>query len=97
LAASAKSSGEVTPERIETGIGHLKDSANVAGLAAVEEEVGLGRVGVRLAGALKEFECDECVEEVARGTGVKSETFGELVELLRTLRELGGRGPFRRR
>ena len=55
----------MTPERVETGVGHLKDSANVAGLVAVEEEVGLGRVGVRVTGALKEFECDECVEEVA--------------------------------
>jgi hypothetical protein len=53
----------------EAGVGHLENAADVAGFVAVEEEAGLGGVGVEVAGSLEEAEGDERVEEVAGERG----------------------------
>ena len=65
--------GEVAPERIEAMVRHLEDAADVGRLLPVEEQVGLGRVGVAVAGALQEAERDQRVEEVARRARVQAE------------------------
>jgi hypothetical protein len=44
--AGAQSFGQATPLGVEAVVGHLKDAADVGGLAAVEEEIGRGSVGV---------------------------------------------------
>jgi hypothetical protein len=52
----------MSPKGIEPGVGHLEDSADVPEFAAVEEEVGLGGVGVVVVGTVEELEGDESVE-----------------------------------
>ena len=67
---------------------HLEDAAHVGGLLPIEEEIGLGRVGVLLAVPRKEAEGHEGIEEVARRTRVQPEASAERVEVLGPAREL---------
>ena len=65
--------GEMSPERIQAVVGHLEDAADVGRLAAIEEQIGLGRVGVAVAARAQEAERDERIEEVARRARVQAE------------------------
>ena len=67
---------------------HLEDAADVGRLLPIEEEIGLGRVGVLLAVALQEAERHEGIEEVARRTRVQPQASAERVEVLGTVRQL---------
>ncbi len=87
--AGAQGAGEIGPVRIEAEVGHLKDAADVGGLALVEEEIGLGGVGVDACLPFEEAEGDESVEEVVRGAGMQVEASAEGCEIRRALRELG--------
>ena len=86
--AGAKRLRQVRPERIESMVRHLEDAAHVGGLLPIEEEIGLGRVGVLLAVPRKEAERDEGIEEVARRTRVQPQASAERVEVLGPAREL---------
>ncbi len=73
----------------ESRAGHFEDAADVSRLIAIEEEIGLGGVGVSGDGPGEEAESDEGIEEIAGGTGMETEAHGEGLEFLRAMRELG--------
>jgi hypothetical protein len=59
---------------------HLEDAAHIRGLLPVEEEVGLGRVGVGIAGALEKPERGERVEKVPGRPRMQAEPPAESLE-----------------
>jgi len=71
--------GQAGPERIQPGVRHLEQAANVGGLAAVEEEAGLGCVRVEAFLALQHPECDESIEEVHCASPVEPEAVRDLL------------------
>ena len=81
--------GELAPVGIEAVVGHFEEAADVAGLAAVEEEVGGRCVGVGGIGALEETERDEGVEKVAGGARVEAQAAAEGFEFFGAVGELG--------
>ena len=87
--AGAEAGGEVAPEFVVTLVGHLQQAADVGGLVLVEEEVGLGGVGVDAIVALEEVEGDEGIEEVGGGTRMKAEAAAEFGEGFGVLGEFG--------
>ena len=85
--AGAKRGGEVAPEAVEASVGHLQDAADVRGLVLVEEEIGGRRIGVVSVVALEAIECDEGVEEVARGARMQADAAADAGESLRAFGE----------
>jgi hypothetical protein len=92
--AGAQRDGEVAPKGIEALIGHLEHSADIRGLALVEEEIGGGRVVVGAVAAFEEVERDEGVEEVARRPGMQTEASTQLGQSLRVFGELSEQFKF---
>ena len=68
---------------------HLEDAAHVRGLLPIEEEIGLGRVGVGISRALEEPERGERVEKVPGRPRMEAEAPAERLEFL------GAVGQFR--
>jgi hypothetical protein len=79
----------MVPVAVQALVGHLQYTADIGGLALVEEEIGLGRVGVDAVVALEETERNQRVEEVARGAGMKPEAGAEFGEWFGVFSELG--------
>ena len=78
----AQTLGQVGPERIQAGVGHLEDPTDVRRALLVEEERRFGRVAVArvraIAVSLQATERDQRVGEVGDGTLVKAQRVGDL-------------------
>src|SRR6201996_6398149 len=87
--ACAERGGEVAPEMVETGVGHLEQATDVGGLVLVEKVGGARGVGVVSVVALEAVEGDESVEEVAGRARMKADAAADAGEGLRTICEHG--------
>ena len=80
--AGAEPFGQVAPEAVEPRVAHFKEAADVTGLIAVEVEIGgfgvavLGRVPATV--LFEKADSHQCVKEVHRAAGVKSEGLAQL-------------------
>jgi hypothetical protein len=81
--------GELVPVAEQARVGHLEDAADIRRLLLVEEEAGLRRVRVDVAGALQEAERDQRVEEVEGGARVQAERGAQIGRRGRLLGETG--------
>ena len=64
---------QVTPERIEPGVGHLQQSADIGLLVAIEEEIGGRGIGVGAAAPLQHAERHQGIQEVVRAAPAEAE------------------------
>ena len=87
--SGAQRVGELGPERVQPGVRHLQDAADVRRLLPIEEHFRLGRVAVAVALASEESKRHQRVEKVARRATVQPQPSAERVEMLGTLRQLG--------
>ena len=88
--------GERTPERIQPPIGHLEYASDVRRLLSVEEDVGVGGVGVSVAVSLQHAQGDERIQEISRAARVQHKTFGQRLGVEGTLSKLGEQAEFDR-
>ena len=85
--------GQVAPERIEPGVGHLEEATDVGRALLVQERRRLRRVAipsvVAVAVAPEEPERHECVEEVVDAAPVQAKASAELFTAHGLVTELG--------
>jgi hypothetical protein len=73
---------EVSPEVVEAVVRHLENAPDIGWLAAIEEQIGGGRVGVDAVAAFEEVERDQSIEEVACPTRMQAEASAQLGQRL---------------
>jgi hypothetical protein len=94
MPAGAQGLGQLAPEGVQPGVGHLQDAADVGGLAPVEEVVRLGGVRVAAAVAPEQAEGHEGVEEVTGAARVQAQAPGQGRQVQRPAGQLGEDAQF---